>query len=505
MSVSWYRKWRPQSFDMVVGQDHIVQTLRHALAQKKINHAYLFTGPRGVGKTTVARLLAKGVNCQNPNLRDGFSACGKCGTCVASDQDNLVDVVEIDAASNRGIDDIRSIRDKISLAPVFGAYRVYIIDEVHMLTKEAFNALLKTLEEPPGHVIIIMATTEIAKVPATIISRCQRFDFRPISEPQLAKHLQNIATTEKVELTDEGAAMLAAAAAGSGRDAVSLLQQVSITGQKLDQTSVSLLLGFVPDSQAEEMLMLCRGQSPTTLGQLNQILEKGIDPETYIRTIMRLIAKAIKGETADWAKGLTTEQLLAAADEWAWALRQIKGHPEAFLVLATAVIGCGQHWNSTGKANNVHLENRKEPSVTETKTKAPVVEQAAPKVEIPPQTLEVKTWHPGEDEAALWQKFVESAKPFNHSLAALLKDATLLGIEPGDVNEITVGVKFPFHRGRLMEIRNRKVLEDILKDITGQTFKLTCTLLTNQPNTVKNASSDEELLQAAKEMFGEGS
>jgi DNA polymerase III delta' subunit len=179
MSQALYRKWRPQTFDQVVGQEHITRTLRNAIAAGRISHAYLFTGPRGTGKTTTARLLAKAVNCLDPDPTQ--RPCNKCATCVAITEGRLLDLVELDAASNRGIDEIRDLRDKIHFSPGEGKYKVYIIDEVHMLTEPAFNALLKTLEEPPPHAIFVLATTDPQKVPATIVSRCQRFDFRRLT------------------------------------------------------------------------------------------------------------------------------------------------------------------------------------------------------------------------------------------------------------------------------------------------------------------------------------
>ncbi|MEE3492552.1 DNA polymerase III subunit gamma/tau [Ruminococcus sp.] len=217
-----YRKYRPKSFDDVYGQDHVTQTLRNELRLNRVHHAYLFTGSRGTGKTTCAKILSKAVNCLD--LHDG-DPCGACANCVGIDSGEILDVVEMDAASNRGIDDIRGIIDEVAFAPARAKYRVYIIDEVHMLSRDAWNALLKTLEEPPAHVVFILATTEVNKIPETILSRCQRFDFHRISPADIAARLHEIADKESIGLSDEAALLIAVIADGAMRDAISLLDR----------------------------------------------------------------------------------------------------------------------------------------------------------------------------------------------------------------------------------------------------------------------------------------
>ena len=217
-----YRKYRPKSFDDVYGQDHVTQTLRNELRLGRVHHAYLFTGSRGTGKTTCAKILSKAVNCLD--LHDG-DPCGVCSNCVGIDSGEILDVVEMDAASNRGIDDIRAIIDEVAFAPARAKYRVYIIDEVHMLSRDAWNALLKTLEEPPAHVVFILATTEVNKIPETILSRCQRFDFHRISPADISARLHEIAEKEGISLTDEAALLIAVIADGAMRDAISLLDR----------------------------------------------------------------------------------------------------------------------------------------------------------------------------------------------------------------------------------------------------------------------------------------
>lgn len=236
-----YRKYRPQKFDDVYGQEHITETLKNQLKSGRIFHAYLFTGSRGTGKTTCAKILAKAACC--PNLRDG-EPCGECDVCRGVDDGSLLDVLEIDAASNNGVDDIRDLREKAVYSPNTAKYRVYIIDEVHMLSSGAFNALLKTLEEPPTHVIFILATTEVHKLPATILSRCQRFDFRRITPELISKRLKYVCKQEKLEITDDAATLIASLADGGLRDALSILDLCAGTEGKITEHTVSDICGM---------------------------------------------------------------------------------------------------------------------------------------------------------------------------------------------------------------------------------------------------------------------
>ncbi len=236
-----YRKYRPTTFSDVVGQDHITETLKNQLSLGKIFHAYLFTGTRGTGKTTCAKILARAVNCLST---ENGNPCGKCAACKISEAGENTDIAEIDAASNNGVDNIRELRDQINFAPASSKYRVYIIDEVHMLTESAFNALLKTLEEPPAHIVFILATTEVHKLPATILSRCQRFDFHRIESSVIEERLKFVAEKEGLTLTDGGANLIAAAADGGMRDALSLLDICISSGDVIDEQVVSTACGM---------------------------------------------------------------------------------------------------------------------------------------------------------------------------------------------------------------------------------------------------------------------
>ncbi len=237
-----YRKWRPQTFNDVAGQPHITQTLTNEVKENRLAHAYLFTGSRGTGKTSCAKILSKAINCQSP--KDG-NPCNECEICKGIDSGSILDVVEIDAASNRGIDDIRALREESAFSPARARYRVYIIDEVHMLTIEAFNALLKTLEEPPEHIVFILATTEVQKLPSTILSRCQRFDFRRISVDAIVNRLEFVAAQENVNLTDEAAVLIARIADGGMRDALSIFDRCLSISENVDSQVVSDAAGIM--------------------------------------------------------------------------------------------------------------------------------------------------------------------------------------------------------------------------------------------------------------------
>lgn len=272
--MSLYRKYRPQRFVDLVGQDHIRQTLMNALRNDQVNHAYLFTGPRGTGKTSAARLIARAVNCLAPADAEPCNACEICRDILDS---RLVDVIEIDAASNRGIDEIRDLKEKIIFAPARAKNKVYIIDEVHMLTKEAFNALLKTLEEPPTHVFFILATTEAHKVPLTIVSRCQRFDFRRIDDATIVRQLDEIAKNEKIDAEKEAMEAIARCAMGGLRDAIGLLEQLNVNG-KLTHDHVRDILGISNQEALEQLFdFLWQGEVKTALDHINKLYQEGND------------------------------------------------------------------------------------------------------------------------------------------------------------------------------------------------------------------------------------
>lgn len=294
-----YRKYRPTKFSDVVGQDHITKTLKNELDSGKIVHAYLFTGTRGTGKTTCAKILAKAINCLNSK---GGDPCGECEICRMIANDEITDIVEMDAASNNGVDDIRELREQVNFAPATAKYRVYIIDEVHMLSGAAFNALLKTLEEPPEHVVFILATTEVHKLPATILSRCQRFDFRRIDSAEIVGRLKYVAENEGLNLTDDAATLIASAADGGMRDALSILDLCASTGSDITEDTVANVCSMAGNDYLIKMTDLIKNRSTEqALMLIDELHNSSVDMLRLLSELTQhfrdlMIVKVVKGD-----------------------------------------------------------------------------------------------------------------------------------------------------------------------------------------------------------------
>ena len=288
MTQALYRKYRPKEWDEVLGQDHIVTTLKNAIAADRVAHAYLFAGSRGTGKTTLARLLAKAVNCTNPNPTK--RPCNECEHCKAVNDNRFMDLIEIDAASNTSVDDVRDLRDKINFSPSQGKYKIYIIDEVHMLSNQAFNALLKTLEEPPPHAIFVLATTEIHKIPATVLSRCQRHEFRRVPVGEIVTNLKMIVKAENLQADDDALIQIARQSAGGMRDAISLLDQLSSTGDKITLALAQTVLGTATSQTVLDTITSIMDHDPAHgLETIHKALDAGADPRSLARQIVEYL------------------------------------------------------------------------------------------------------------------------------------------------------------------------------------------------------------------------
>lgn len=298
-----YRKYRPQSFDDIVGQKHITTTLVHQIQSGNISHAYLFTGSRGTGKTSTAKIFAKAINCQNPQ---NGSPCGECEVCRALSDPNNMDIVEIDAASNNRVDEVRDIREKVKFMPVSVKYKVYIIDEVHMLTESAFNALLKTLEEPPKHIVFILATTEVQKLPATIISRCMRFDFHLLDDSVLKTHLKRIFEQEKISCDEDSYSLIVKSAQGSVRDMLSIAEGiVSYTGGNITKDQVMDVLGTTDhDTNLEIVGSLYQKDVGRAISLLDGAKKSGKNMNIVAKDISQCVRDLIVAKTCQDAKDI---------------------------------------------------------------------------------------------------------------------------------------------------------------------------------------------------------
>jgi len=351
MAKALYRKWRPQNWEEVAAQEHVIQTLKNAVALDRVGHAYLFSGPRGTGKTTTARLLAKAVNCKDPDPKN--RPCNQCDLCLALNAGRFMDLIEIDAASNTSVDDVRDLREKINFSPSQGEYKVYIIDEVHMLSTAAFNALLKTLEEPPPHAIFILATTEIQKIPATVLSRCQRHEFRPIPMKDIVEHLKEKSESEGIQVEEAVFSEIARQATGSLRDAISLLDQLTSTAETINLETAQKVMGTATNESVIEIVdALIHKDSATGLEKINQALDSGTDPRqlarqlvTYLRNILLYkmenedqikVAESVRTKIHAHASQIPLEELLQAIEAFNQATieEHANWHPGLGLELA---------------------------------------------------------------------------------------------------------------------------------------------------------------------------
>src|SRR5512139_3275227 len=355
MSQALYRKYRPKDWDEVMGQDHIVTTLKNAITADRVAHAYLFAGSRGTGKTTLARLLAKAVNCLNEDRTKRPD--NECENCRAVNENRFLALIEIDAASNTSVDDVRDLRDKINFSRSQGKYKIYSIDEVHMLSNQAFNALLKTLEEPPPHAIFVLATTEIHKIPATVLSRCQRHEFRRVPVDEIVANLKQIIKAENIQADDDALIQIARQSAGGMRDAQSLLDQLSSTGDRITLALAQQVLGTATSQSVLDVISSVQEHDPARgLETIHKALDAGADPRSLARQIVEYLrgllliqmgntnqveaTTDVKKQMQAHAKSFTTSDVLRMTKAFNNAATDLRGgwQPSLSLELALAEV-----------------------------------------------------------------------------------------------------------------------------------------------------------------------
>ena len=504
-----YRRWRSRTFGEIIGQEHVTQTLLNALRAGRIGHAYLLAGPRGTGKTTTARVLAKAVNCLDPQNGE---PCNRCAICRSLNEGRALDLIEIDAASNRGIDEIRALREKIAFSPGACRYKVYVIDEVHMLTNEAFNALLKTLEEPPPHAIFVLATTEPHRIPLTVLSRCQRFDFRRVSLPNLRQKLERICTEEGVRVATAALDAIARYATGSFRDAESLLDQLMSYGSEeitLDQ--VRRVLGTAPQEVISGIVAAVAAQDVAAgLRWINEALNGGVEPRQLAREVLEhlrglLLLKSgsatllsvtpeLLNEMDAQAEAFSLRRLLDTLRLFNQAANQLKSGLQGQLPLELALVEATVLAGTETPPDKGPVSVRQTappppPSAREPEASTrqatgaasvppspskPAVEASEP-MSSPAPELEASGQSAGGTEVTLdwvqsnWGRLLQAVRPRSRSVEALLKSCEPVSVQ-GDV--VTLGFYHSFHKERMDESKNRVVAEDALREITNRAYRV---------------------------------
>ncbi len=511
MAQAYYRKWRPQGWDEIVGQEHVVRTLRNAVGQGNIAHAYLFSGPRGTGKTTTARIIAKAANCLAED--QSKRPCNECENCLAVNEGRFLDLIEIDAASNTSVDDVRDLREKINYSPSVGRFKVYIIDEVHMLSNAAFNALLKTLEEPPAHAIFVLATTEVHKIPATVLSRCQRHEFRRIPLNFIQALLKGIAEKEGIHIDSSALTAIARQSTGSMRDAVSLLDQLASTGAEVSLELAQQVLGTAASQSVFDLIdALQKENTGACIAIINQALDSGSDPRQYGRQIvdsLRAVLMVNMGnmqqvestpeeldKLKDFAQRFAPQNLISAIREFDHAshIASIGWQPALLLELAAARFIEHEKTSTEGvkditqpavapitkiSQQNQTVKRAEEiPIVKEVKNQAPDVGKEKP-VNVSHDAQEMKEpfgdhGHTNADGSigslkSRWNEIRAAAKEFSAETAALLNSCRSMEMKNG---RLVLGFSGSVLRDKMEAGQNLDNARKAIKKVTGADIQI---------------------------------
>jgi DNA polymerase III subunit gamma/tau len=486
MSQSLYRKWRPRKWEQVIGQDHIIQTLRNAVAADRVAHAYLFAGPRGTGKTTTARLLAKAVNCL------ASDRCDECEYCVAVNQGRFLDLIEIDAASNTSVEDVRDLRDKINFAPNQGQYKIYLVDEVHMLSTAAFNAFLKTLEEPPPHAIFILATTEMHKIPATVTSRCQRHEFRRVPVNDIILNLKQISKEENIEADGEALMLVARQATGSLRDAQSLLDQLSASGVRITLDFAQDVLGTATNQVVNALI---QGDTNGGLEHIQHALDAGADPRQfarqivdYLRQLMMVslgnadhvdVPKEIRKQMAEQTQAFSSNELLRIIRAFNTAATEGRMNWQPGLPLELAFVESVESPIREVPLTDNVTQPRLESATLQTKATPRAGQQVkASKHSSPPSTES----DPSGDRLTLraiqkkWIKIRDVVRKLNGSAEGLLNTCAILDLRG---NKLYLGFTNEVLKSKLEDPERLNAAQKGIEQVMGVPLQIQCVIATD--------------------------
>lgn len=533
--VAMYREWRPKNFADIIGQNHINRTLQNALESNRIAHAYLFCGPRGTGKTSTAKVLAKALNCLD---KQGVEPCNKCENCRQINQGSSMDVLEIDAASNRGIDEIRDLREKVKFAPSEGKYKVYIIDEVHMLTNEAFNALLKTLEEPPRYVIFVLATTEPHKIPLTIMSRCQRFDFRRISLQDIIDRLKFIGDQQALAISEEALFLIAKTAEGGMRDALSILDQcISFGGNQVEATTVHIVVGTVSNALISQVIFAAtNGDVTAALQAVDTLNKEGKDLRQFLRDLIdycrdlilvsvcpnpaEIVRTSVNDLTRlqELSSSFNQEEIMGIIGIFTETEQGMRWTTQPRLVLELGIIKAVQFKGSQDLATILQRMEELEQKVIQLQTN-PIQGGAPPKA---PSTVRTSAargkkhpveLEPGEEKLLVtiqhnWPEVLELVKKQRRAAQALLVEGRPFHVQGGNLT-LLFKDEYAFHRDKIEQTDNKLAVEQALSKVMGQQLQLRC-LITSELKSPENPGQDRQqattqhsLIKEATVLFGE--